>query len=75
MKVPYRCRTGFDSNSLTAAEIAARLSLSLEFAIEIIPIIPYIGVVFSFMGSLSFYFLMILKEKLTFSLLANLVIE
>ena len=33
------------------------LSLSLEFAIEITIIIPYIGVIFSFMGSLSFLFL------------------
>ena len=32
------------------------LSLSLEFARETVPIIPYIGVVFSFMGSLSFWF-------------------
>ena len=38
---------------------------------EIKPIIPYIGVVFSFMGLLlldryNFYFLIILKEALTF---------
>ena len=43
------------------------LSLSLDQAIKIIPIIRYIGVVFSLTGSLSlgryhFYFLMILKE-------------
>ena len=50
----------------------------LEFAIEIIPIIPYIGVVFPFMGSLSsdnFYFLMILKERLTFLPLSNPVLH
>ena len=29
----------------------------MEFAIEILPTIPYIGVVFPFMGSLSFLFL------------------
>ena len=50
--------------------------LSLEFAIEITPIVPYIGVVFSSMESLSldryhFYFLMILKETLTFLSLSD----
>ena len=29
----------------------------LEFAVEIIPIIPYIGIVFPFIGSLSLLFL------------------
>ena len=40
-------------------------SLLLEFAIEIIPTIPYIGVVFPF----------ILKEALTFLSLINLEIK
>ena len=68
----YYCRTGFNSDGLTAKTIVTRNeSLSLEFAIEVTPIIPYIGVVFPFMGLLSlncyhFYFLMILKETLTF---------
>ena len=39
------CRTGFDSDGLMATKIA----LSLEFAVEIMPIAPHIGVVFLFM--------------------------
>ena len=55
-------------------------SLSLEFTMEIMPINPYIGVVFSFMGSLSldryhFYLLMTLKETLTYLSLRNLVLR
>ena len=46
MKVWMFCRTALDSDVLT---VVKKLSLSLEFAIEITPIIPYIGVVFSFM--------------------------
>ena len=47
---------------------------------EILPIIPFVGVVFSFMGSLSldhyhFYFLMVLKEMLTFLSLSNPVLQ
>ena len=34
-----------------------KLSLCLDLEIKIMLIIPYIGVVFSFMGSLSFLFL------------------
>ena len=50
-----------------------KISLLLDFAIEII---PYIGVAFPFMGWLSldrhhFYFLMVLKETLTFLSLSN----
>ena len=46
-----------------------KLSLSLEFAVEIMPNIPHIGVVFSFVGLLLLnryhcYFSMILKETL-----------
>ena len=64
-------RAGFDSDDLT---------LSLEFTTEITLIIAYIGVVFSFMGllslgSLSFYFLMSLKEALTFLSLLNPVLQ
>mgnify|MGYP001796575078 CR=1 FL=1 len=52
------CRRRFDSNSLTAVKIVTeKWLLSLEFAVEIMPIITYIGVVFPFMGSLSFLFL------------------
>ena len=74
------CRTGFDSDSLTAAQIVMNeSSLSLGFAIEIISIIPYMGIVFPFAGSLmldayQFYFL-ILKETLTFLSLSNLVLQ
>ena len=44
------------------------------------PVMTYIGVVFSFMGSLSldcyhFYLLMILKETLTFLSLSNPVLQ
>ena len=51
----------------------------LEFALEIMPVICHIGVVFSFMGSLSldrcyFYFLMISKEMVTFLSLSNPVL-
>ena len=47
---------------------------------EIIPMIPYIGVVFPFMASqwldcYHFYFLTILKEALTFLSLINLVLQ
>ena len=68
------CRTEFGSDGLTAARIATKDALSLEFVTEIIPNIPYIGVVFPFMGSLSldrnnFSFAMILTETLTFLLL------
>ena len=57
-----------------------KLLIALEFAMEITPIIPYIGVVFSFMGSLSFNccnfsFLMILKEMLIFMPLSNPVLQ
>ena len=66
MKVRY-CTTGFDSDCLMAT-------------IEIMPIIPYMGVVYSFMGSLSldryhFEFLMILKETLIFLSLLNSVLQ
>mgnify|MGYP001795593746 FL=1 len=47
------CRTGFDSDGLTATKITKKMSLSLEFVIEIMPIMRYIGVVFPFMGLLS----------------------
>ena len=68
------CRTGFDSDGLTVAKI------SLKSALESTFIITYIGVVFSFMGSLSLDryhldFLMILKEILTFLSLSNLVLH
>ena len=48
----------------------------IRFATEIIPIIPYIGIVFSFTGFIildryHFRFLMILKETLTFLSLSN----
>ena len=43
----HYCRTRFDSSSLASAKI------SLEFAVEITPIISHIGVVFPFMASLS----------------------
>ena len=85
---PHCCRTGFDSDGLMAAKIAAK------HYIEIMAIIPYIGVVFSFKGSLSldryrqiviirslsldhyhFYFLMILKEMPTFTSLSNTVLQ
>ena len=48
------CRTGFDNDDLTAMKIATK-NHRYHCAIEIIPIIhvPYIGVVFSFIGSLS----------------------
>ena len=69
----YYCR--FNGDSLTAAKIATKkLSQSLEFAIEILPILPYIGVVFSFMGLLSFCFLMSSKGTLTFMSLSNLIL-
>ena len=75
-------RAGFDSNGVTAAKIIAteELLLSLEFAIDIMPIKPYTGVAFPFMGLLSldcyhFDFLMILKEMLTFLLLSNLILQ
>ena len=49
------CRAGFDSDSLTAVKIVMKdQSLSLDRAIKITPVITYIGVVFSFVGSLSF---------------------
>ena len=79
MSSSYALKTGLDSGSLTAAKTATKhLFLSLEFTIEIMPIMTYTGVVFSFMGSLSinrhhFYLLMILKEKLTFRSLRNSV--
>ena len=45
----WYCRTGFDSDGLTAVKIATKNELlSLEFAMEITAIIPYVGVVFSF---------------------------
>ena len=48
------CRTGFDCESLTAAKNSdTNLLLLLEFTIEIMAIIPYMGVVFSFIGLLS----------------------
>ena len=52
----------------------------LKFALEITLVITDIGVVFSFMGSLSlghyhFHFLMILKEVLTFLSLSNPVLQ
>ena len=78
---PLYCRTGFDSDGLTGHENSGeKLSLSLKFAIEIISIIPFIGVVFPLMGSLSldryhFYFLIILKETLTSLPLSNQVLQ
>ena len=48
------CRTRLSNSHKNSDE---KLSLSLEFAIEITPSIPYIGVVFPFMGLLSFLFL------------------
>ena len=52
------CRIGFDSAGLVATEIATRNDRHhWIFAIENIPITPYMGVVFPFMGSLSFLFL------------------
>ena len=71
----------FDSDSLTAAEIATDYpSLSLDYTIEIVLIITYVGVVFPFVGPLSldrcnFYFLMILKKTLTFLSLSNPVLR
>ena len=52
----------------------------LELAIEIMIVIPYIGVVFSCMGSLSldrynFHFMMIVKETLTFLPISNLALQ
>ena len=72
--MPISCcywKTGFDSDGLTGAKSL----LSLEFTIEIIPIIPYIGVVSPFIGSLSFFSLIILKETLTFLPLSNPVLH
>ena len=75
------CRTRFYSDSLTTHENSdEKWLLSLEFVLEMVPIIPYIGVVFPFIGSLSldhnhFYFLMILKKTLTFLLLSNPVLQ
>ena len=56
------------------------IAIVIEFAVEIIPVIPYIGVAFPFMGLLTldhyhFYFLMIFKETLTFLSLSNLVLQ
>ena len=72
-------RTRFDSDGVTAAK-TKKLLLSLEFAIEIKFIIRHIGVVFSFMRSLSldcynFDFLIILKETLTIMSLSNPVLQ
>ena len=68
------------SKNCDLATSAMNCTLSLEFAMEIMPILPYIGVVFPFMGSLSLgchnsYFLMILKKPLTFLLLSNPVLQ
>ena len=54
--------------------------LSLDYAVEIILIIPYIGVVFPLMRLISLdryhlYFLMILKSVLTFLPLSNPVLQ
>ena len=73
------CRTGFDSDGLTAAKIATENDCC-RIAIEIMPIVPYVGVVFSFMGLLSLdryhvYLLMILKKTLTFLSLSNPVLQ
>ena len=47
------CRTRFDSGRLTLAETVETISSpSLDCAIEISPITTYIGIIFSFMGSL-----------------------
>ena len=43
----------------------------MEFAIEIMPIIPYVGVVFPFMGSLSFLFLDDFKGNTNVSVAIN----
>ena len=75
------CKTGLNSGSLTAAKVATNESSpSLDYALEIIPIIPYIGVVFPFLRSLwllcyHFYFLMSLNETLTFLSLSNPVLQ
>ena len=51
------CRTGFDSDSLTAAKIATENDRYRWNSLKkIMPIIHYIEVVFPFMGSLSFLF-------------------
>ena len=71
MLVIIYCRTGFDSDGLTALTIATEDYYSRLVGFHQRPYIPYIGVVLPFMGSLSlhrydFYFLTILKKTLTF---------
>ena len=69
------CRSGFDSDCKSGDE---DFLLLLESAIDIMTIILYIGVVFSFYLSLDQYhfdFLMILKEPLTFLSLSNMVLQ
>ena len=48
--------------------------IGIRYANLIMPIIPHIGVVLSFMGSLR-YFLIILKELLTILSLSNPVLQ
>ena len=62
------CRTASDREGLN---IDVQLSLRLKFTIEIRPIIVYVGVVFSFMGSY-IYFLM---ATLKFLSLSNPVLQ
>ena len=48
------CRTGFGSDSLAVLQSLRKIIFpSLEFTIGTVPIIPYIGVAFSFLGLLS----------------------
>ena len=68
------CPTRFDSGNSDEKWL-----LSLEFAIEVIPITPYIGVVFPFiyfpLDRYHFYWSMILKETLKFLSLSNPLLE